>query len=41
MDNMVGVTLALYVNSSVCFSIAVMLDLSSELKHEFVFLMLL
>lgn len=34
MDNMVGVTLALTVNSSVSFSITVIFDLSFKLKHE-------
>lgn len=38
MDNTVGVTLALYVNSSVCFSMTVIfkLCLSFELQHEFI-----
>lgn len=38
MDNTVGVTLALYVNSSVCFSMTVIFELclSFELQLEFI-----
>lgn len=46
MDNTVGVTLALYVNSSVCFSVTVIVDLSLSFllnysMNSFVYLMVL